>query len=72
MEIFFLFFLLILLNGLFAMSEMALITAKRSRLTRLAEDGDKAAEAAIKLGHEPTRFLSTVQIGLTVIGVLLR
>ena len=70
MEIFFLFFLLILLNGLFAMSEMALITAKRSRLTRLAEDGDKAAEAAIKLGHEPTRFLSTVQIGLTVIGVL--
>ena len=70
MEILILFFLLILVNGLFAMSEMALITAKRSRLTRLAEDGDKAATAAIKLGHEPTRFLSTVQIGLTVIGVL--
>ncbi|UWX57085.1 hemolysin family protein [Chlorobaculum sp. MV4-Y] len=52
------------------MSEMALITAKRSRLAKLAEDGDKAAAAAIKLGHEPTRFLSTVQIGLTVIGVL--
>lgn len=70
MEIFFLFLLLILINGLFAMSEMALITAKRSRLAKLAEDGDKAAAAAIKLGHEPTRFLSTVQIGLTVIGVL--
>ncbi|RXK88291.1 HlyC/CorC family transporter [Chlorobaculum sp. 24CR] len=70
MEILFLFFLLILLNGLFAMSEMALITAKRSRLAKLAEDGDKAAATAIKLGHEPTRFLSTVQIGLTVIGVL--
>jgi putative hemolysin len=70
MEILLLFFLLILLNGLFAMSEMALITAKRSRLTRLADDGDKAAATAIKLGHEPTRFLSTVQIGLTVIGVL--
>ncbi|AAM71783.1 MAG TPA: HlyC/CorC family transporter [Chlorobaculum sp.] len=70
MEIFFLFLLLILINGLFAMSEMALITAKRSRLAKLAEDGDKAAAAAIKLGHEPTQFLSTVQIGLTVIGVL--
>jgi putative hemolysin len=70
MEIFFLFFLLILLNGLFAMSEMALITAKRSRLAKLAEDGDKAADVAMKLGQEPTRFLSTVQIGLTIIGVL--
>jgi putative hemolysin len=70
MEILILFFLLILINGLFAMSEMALISAKRSRLAKLAEDGDKAAAAAIKLGQEPTRFLSTVQIGLTVIGVL--
>ncbi|NTU59074.1 MAG: HlyC/CorC family transporter [Chlorobiaceae bacterium] len=70
MEILILFSLLIVINGLFAMSEMALITAKRSRLTRLAEDGDKAAAVAIKLGQEPTRFLSTVQIGLTAIGVL--
>lgn len=70
MEILFLFFLLILLNGLFAMSEMALITARRSRLAKLAEDGDKSAAVALKLGHEPTRFLSTVQIGLTAIGVL--
>jgi putative hemolysin len=70
MEIFILFFLLILVNGMFAMSEMALITAKRSRLTKLAEEGDRAAAVAVKLGQEPTRFLSTVQIGLTVIGVL--
>jgi len=70
MEILFLFFLLILLNGLFAMSEMALITAKRSRLAKLAENGDKAAEVAMRLGQEPTRFLSTIQIGLTIIGVL--
>ncbi|NTW51524.1 MAG: HlyC/CorC family transporter [Chlorobiaceae bacterium] len=70
MEILILFFLLIVINGLFAMSEMALITAKRSRLTKLAEDGDKASAIAIKLGQEPTRFLSTVQIGLTAIGVL--
>ena len=51
------------------MSEMALISAKRSRLAKLAEDGDRAA-AAIKLGQEPTRFLSTIQIGITAIGVL--
>ncbi len=70
MEILFVFLLLIFLNGMFAMSEMALITAKRSRLAKLAEDGDRAAELAINLGQEPTRFLSTVQIGLTVIGVM--
>jgi len=70
MEILILFILLILVNGMFAMAEMALITAKRSRLSKLAEDGDRAAAVAVKLGQEPTRFLSTVQIGLTVIGVL--
>lgn len=61
---------LILLNGLFAMSEIALVTAKRSRLQKLAEEGDVAAALAIKLGAEPTRFLSTVQIGITAIGIL--
>ena len=69
MEIFFLLFLIIL-NGLFAMSEIALITAKRSRLQKLAADGDKAADVALKLGQEPTRFLSTIQIGITSIGLL--
>ncbi len=61
---------LILLNGLFAMSEIALITARRSRLERMAEAGDRSAAVALKLGSEPTRFLSTVQIGITAIGVL--
>ncbi len=61
---------LILLNGLFAMSEIALVTAKRSRLQKLAEEGDSPAALAIKLGAEPTRFLSTVQIGITAIGIL--
>ncbi len=61
---------LILLNGAFAMSEIALVTARRSRLQRLAEDGDKAAATAIRLGDEPTQFLSTVQIGITAIGIL--
>ncbi|MBX9903218.1 MAG: hemolysin family protein [Burkholderiales bacterium] len=61
---------LILLNGIFAMSEIALVTARRSRLSRLAEEGDGASLAALKLHDEPTRFLSTVQIGITSIGIL--
>jgi putative hemolysin len=69
MEILFLI-ALILLNGIFAMSEIALVTARRARLARLAEDGDSAAAVAIKLHDEPTRFLSTIQIGITSIGIL--
>ncbi|MBU1237680.1 MAG: hemolysin family protein [Gammaproteobacteria bacterium] len=69
MEILFLV-TLILLNGLFAMSEIALVTARRSRLARLLEDGDSAAGVAMELHDEPTRFLSTVQIGITSIGIL--
>lgn len=61
---------LILLNGVFAMSEIALVTARKSRLQRLAEDGDKSAITAMRLGEDPTHFLSTVQIGITAIGIL--
>jgi putative hemolysin len=61
---------LILLNGVFAMSEIALVAARRARLAGLAEAGDKAAAAAIRLGEEPTRFLSTLQIGITSISIL--
>jgi putative hemolysin len=61
---------LIVLNGLFAMSEIALVTARRARLQRLIDEGDGAAAAAVKLGEDPTRFLSTIQIGITSIGVL--
>lgn len=61
---------LILLNGVFAMSEIALVTARKSRLQRLAENGDSASALAVRLGEEPTRFLSTVQIGITAIGIL--
>jgi putative hemolysin len=61
---------LILLNGAFAMSEIALITSRRARLQKLAEEGDGAAAAAIKLGENPNQFLSTVQIGITSIGIL--
>jgi len=65
-----LLFALIVLNGLFAMSEIALLTAKRSRLSKLADGGDKAAMKALKLGQDSTRFLSTIQIGITSIGIL--
>lgn len=61
---------LIVLNGVFAMSEIALVTARKARLQRLAEKGDASADAAIRLGDNPTRFLSTVQIGITSIGIL--
>jgi len=63
-------FALIMLNGLFAMSEVALLTARRSRLETLSNNGDALATAAIKLSADPTRFLSTIQIGITSIGLL--
>ena len=61
---------LIVINGVFAMSEIALVTARKSRLQRLAEDGDKSAVVAMRLGEDPTQFLSTVQIGITAIGIM--
>jgi putative hemolysin len=69
MEILFLL-LLIVFNGLFSMSELALATARRSRLARLADDGDKSSAIALELGDMPTRYLSTVQIGITSVGIL--
>ncbi len=65
-----LLFGLILLNGVFAMSEIALVTARRARLQALAEQGDSGATAALALNDEPTRFLSTIQVGITSIGIL--
>ncbi|MCU0768732.1 MAG: hemolysin family protein [Burkholderiaceae bacterium] len=65
-----LLFALILLNGLFAMSEIALVTARRARLQALVEQGDSGAAAALALNDEPTRFLSTIQVGITSIGIM--
>jgi putative hemolysin len=65
-----LLFALILLNGAFAMSEIALVTARKGRMQRLATEGAHGAAAAVRLGEDPTRFLSTIQIGITSIGVL--
>ena len=61
---------LILFNGLFAMAELAILTARRVRLEAAAERGDAGAAEALKLADDPTRFLSTVQVGITSIGVL--
>jgi putative hemolysin len=65
-----LLFGLIILNGIFAMSEIALVTARKARLQKLADAGDGAAKAALLLGDDPNKFLSTVQIGITSIGIL--
>ncbi len=62
--------LLVLLNGLFAMAEMAIVSARRARLKHAADLGDKGAKVALTLAEHPGRFLSTVQIGITLIGVL--
>lgn len=61
---------LILLNGIFAMSEIALLTARKNRLQKLAEEGKSSAAVAVLLGEDPTTFLSTIQVGITSIGIL--
>ncbi|HLP85483.1 MAG TPA: hemolysin family protein [Phycisphaerales bacterium] len=61
---------LLVLNGIFAMSELAVMTSRQSRLQQSARAGSKGAAAAMELAREPTRFLSTVQVGITLIGIL--
>jgi putative hemolysin len=66
----FIIFALILLNGFFALSEMAIVSSRRGRLQQYAIDGRRGAAAALKLADDPSGFLSTVQIGITVIAIL--
>jgi putative hemolysin len=61
---------LIAVNGLFAMSEIAIVSSRRARLVQMAENGSAGAARALTLSSEPTRFLSTVQVGITSIGIL--
>jgi putative hemolysin len=61
---------LVLLNGVFAMSEIAIVSAKRARLAAAAERGSRGARAALDLASNPDPFLATVQIGITLIGIL--
>lgn len=66
----FVIIILIILNGVFSMSEIAMISARKSRLTSEAKKGSKSAKIALKLQENPDRFLSTIQIGITLIGIL--
>src|SRR5215469_6657188 len=61
---------LIILNGLFAMTEMALVSSRKARLRAMADNGDSAAVRALSLAESPNQFLPTVQIGITLIGIL--
>lgn len=62
--------LLIFANGIFAMSEMAIVSSRKVRLQQLANQGNKKAKVALELANSPNRFLSTVQVGITLIGIL--
>ena len=66
----FIIIILILLNGIFAMSEMAVISARKSNLQADANKGSRAAKTALNLASDPDKFLSAVQIGITLIGIL--
>lgn len=61
---------LIILNGVFAMSEIAVVSARKTRLQQWADEGSQSAAAALELANEPGRFLSTIQVGITTIGIL--
>ena len=63
-------FLLLLANGLFAMAEIAVVSARKAKLKHLADEGDHRAKLALSIAEQPTRFLSTVQVGITLVGVL--
>jgi putative hemolysin len=62
--------LLIVINGIFSMAEIATVSARKTRLESAAKRGDKGAKIALETIHSPNRFLSTVQIGITLIGIL--
>jgi putative hemolysin len=62
--------LLILLNGVFALSELAVVSSRKARLRQLANEGQRGAATALKLAEDPHKFLSAVQIGITLVGVL--
>jgi putative hemolysin len=63
-------FLLILTNGLLAMSEIAVVSARKVRLQQRAEEGQRGAAAALELANRPAHFLSSIQIGITLVGIL--
>ena len=69
MDIFLLLFLIVI-NGLLAMSEIAIVSARKALLQKLADDGSPGAQTALDLSMEPSSFLSTIQVGITTVGIL--
>jgi putative hemolysin len=67
---FFILLGLIVVNGVFAMSELAIVSARTARLQSKADQGDVGAKTVINLQADPSRFLSTVQIGITLVGII--
>src|SRR3712207_6078590 len=65
-----LLFILFLLNGVFAMSELAIASSRKTRLQQWADEGNVQAAAALRLADHPNRFLATVQVGITLIGIV--
>jgi len=63
-------FILLVINGVFAMSEIALISSRKVRLQQMAKEGNRSAKSALEISEKPNHFLSTVQIGITLIGIL--
>ena len=61
---------LILINGMLALAEIAVVASRKSRLQRMADDGNPRATAALRIVESPADFLSTVQVGITLVGVL--
>lgn len=61
--------LLIILNGIFAMAEIAIVSARKSKLQHMANQGNAKAKRALKLANDPNQFLSTIQIGITFVGI---
>lgn len=68
-DVFFIF-LLIAANGIFAMSEMAIVVSRKARLRQWADEGNRRARVALEMANDPNRFLSTVQVGITLVGTL--
>src|SRR5215468_957531 len=62
--------LLIMLNAIFVMAEMAVVSSRKSRLQQMANEGSGSAERALDLATSPDRFLATIQIGITLIAIL--
>ena len=62
--------LLILANGIFALTEIAIVSSRKARLERQAAEGSSGAKRALELANDPTELLSTVQVGITLIGIV--